>query len=74
MSSELVKKVVDAGLVDSSAIALLKMWGALEVDVLGVKLTKTKGELLKLVDEIADLVDEMSTKEVSLDSGAKVDA
>ena len=71
---ELTKKLLEAGVIPARSIALLKKWQALPDNTPeDVKLAQTQEEVLKIVDELANMLekeDEMpELRETDLDIG-----
>jgi len=65
MSSELVKKVVEAGIVPAQAVELMQMWKCLDDDLPDVEKQKqTEEKIMKFVQEIADLLYENEIPEM----------
>ena len=54
---ELTKKVIEAGIVDRSAIKLMQLWG-MELGAVPPREGMTKGALTELVEEIAELLED----------------
>ena len=55
---ELTKKLLEAGVIPAQSVALLKKWQALPDDMPeDVKLAQTQEEVLKIVDEVAGMLE-----------------